>query len=254
MDLKEIKNFSSDTYLEECKHWWIATRFHYINRAIEYLSAHEKSPNFNIDVLEFGCGTGQNLYFLRHLSPHRRLINQTLGYDLNLTNSFSPSWKTNLDKFTSAFQPGGKKFELVLGMDVLEHIDDDLAALQDWKKSLGPQSLILITVPAFQSLWSYHDEVLEHKRRYTKRSLLEVTQKAGLEPVFINYAFGPFFPLVFLVRKFLGNKKKTESDLKLPPSLVNNILHYIGKVEALYGGNSYFGTSVVGLFKLAPSA
>jgi SAM-dependent methyltransferase len=250
MDLKEIQNFSSQTTLvDECRHWWIATRFHYIDQALEALLTRPGSFKQQFDVLEFGCGTGQNLFYLRHLSSLRHQIRRQLGTDMHLPDNVSPDWTTSLDQFSRELPATTATFDLLLAMDVLEHIEDHLGALNEWKKFMSDRSLLLVTVPAFQSLWSYHDELLEHKRRYTRSTLLQVTEQAGLRPVFLNYAFGPFFPLVYVIRKLQANKNRGQTDLKMPPALINEGLHWIGKVEALFGGNPYFGTSLVGIFQ-----
>jgi hypothetical protein len=134
-------------------------------------------------------------------------------------------------------------------MDVLEHIADDKTALLEWVKNLKSTGKILITVPAFKALWSYHDEFLGHERRYTKKELLSVAKICGLRPVFINYSFSYLFPIVFLVRAF-SSENNHNTDLILPHPIINKFLTIIGKLEAKLGGFALFGTSVIGIFEL----
>jgi len=70
--------------------------------------------------------------------------------------------------------------ELILMMDVLEHVDDDVGLLRQAARNLRPQDRMVITVPAFQFLWSGHDEFLEHRRRYSRRQIEAVIREAGL--------------------------------------------------------------------------
>jgi SAM-dependent methyltransferase len=242
MDLKEVNDLSLE---EEKNHWWINTRFNYIDRALRLLKKDQ------LKVAEYGCGTGQNLWYLREKSSLGNCVQSTTGVDLNLDDSFHPSWMRKDDHFTSDIHANLKGSDLILGMDVLEHIDDDLEALKAWSENLDSQGVILITVPAFQSLWSYHDVFLEHKRRYTKKELKDLAAKAGLEPVFLSYAFSYLFPVVYMIRRLLGSgiKKEASSDLKPPIAPINFALKIIGKVEAFLGGFPFFGTSVVGIFK-----
>ena len=133
-------------------------------------------------------------------------------------------------------------------MDVLEHIDDENMALQGWNNSLKKNALMFVTVPAFQALWSYHDEFLDHKRRYTKDQLTNVLKMNGFEKVKVTYAFSFIFPLVYLIRKLSKGKESTQ-DLALPPMLINSILFLCGKVENILGGFPFFGTSVIGIYR-----
>ena len=68
------------------------------------------------------------------------------------------------------------KADIVLAMDVLEHIQDDYSTLKEWKNTLKPNGLLLITVPAFQHLWSSHDIFLGHHRRYNKKDISDLAQ------------------------------------------------------------------------------
>jgi SAM-dependent methyltransferase len=241
MDLKEVGNLNQD---EEFKHWWIATRFCYIDRALK------STIGKQIDVLEVGCGTGQNIRYLRQQSPNRERINQCVGVDMHLPTDFRPIWSTANDHWQRQLPSGDQKFDLILGMDVLEHIENDGQALRQWVQYLNPGGVLLLTVPAFEQLWSYHDVLLRHQRRYTAKQLMALAGQCELNPIYLRYAFAPFFPLVFVIRKLKGSRTKpTSTDLKLPSQPINNLLLAIGKIEESFGGNKIFGTSVVGIFK-----
>jgi len=239
MDLKEVDNLSLE---EEKRHWWITTRFNYIDSSLRFLE------NEQITALEFGCGTAQNLWYLRQKSLYKKKIESVTGVDINLPDNFRPEWSLEQDNFKRELKGGKQKYDLILAMDVLEHIDEELDALHSWISYLSQKGVVLITVPAFHALWSYHDQYLGHKRRYTKKSLQKIAEQAGLVPLKLTYAFGPLFPIVYLVRKLFASKKES-SDLKLPPPWINAPLQAVGNIEAFLGGTPFFGTSVVGIFK-----
>jgi len=125
---------------------------------------------------------------------------------------------------------------LVLMMDVLEHVDDDVGLLRDYVDKMSSGSRVLITVPAFQFLWSGHDVFLEHKRRYTLRQISDVAAAAGLQVTQQRYFFGLLFPVAALLRlsdrlrRAAGNVE-AKSQLKPASGFTNNALIRIHDVE-----------------------
>lgn len=240
---------------EEKQHWWIRTRFFYLDKCFKKFnicSNHDKRAN----ILEIGCGTAQNIRFLREESPNTDNIARLVGVDPAITDSdVIPAWITqndcivsSLDRIPSNTHPG--TFDLLIAMDVLEHIQDDASALQSWLKHIKTGGGIFITVPAFQSLWSHHDEILNHKRRYTRISLARLGEVSGLTTVKINYGFGAVFPAAWIIRKLLHkNKNSVSTDLQKTNPIINSTLTALGKIEAVFGGNPFFGTSVIGYFR-----
>jgi predicted SAM-dependent methyltransferase len=135
-------------------------------------------------------------------------------------------------------------------MDVLEHIKEDHTALKEWRNTLKPDGLLLITVPAFQHLWSSHDIFLGHYKRYNNKSLNDLANSAGLEAVRIHYIFSFIYPLVYFLRKCLPRDFNSNGDLKKSNYIMNSILTFMGYLEYKLGGSKNFGTSVVGIFKI----
>lgn len=244
MDLIEQANMTEE---QELQHWWIRTRFLYIDKLFRRLHQADRK---RCDVIEFGCGTGQNLRYLRSLSPYRQMIGRTLGIDSGFDGERRRDWMTAEDRLTTEWSGETQPFDVLLAMDVLEHIDDDVGALRRWIGALRPGAAVLLAVPAFQLLWSPHDVVMGHHRRYKKDSLRQLAESVGLETVRLTYAFGHLFPPVLLIRRLLQKDDKSDSDLKPHPPLVNRILTGMGRCEAALGGNPWFGTSVIGLFRV----
>lgn len=146
--------------------------------------------------------------------------------------------------------------DVILMMDVLEHVDDDIALLRQYTASAPKGTHVLITVPAFRFLWSGHDVFLEHRRRYTAAMIEGTVRAAGLEVVRTRYFFGLLFPVIAVLRLYnrlrLGQGTViAKSDLKLYPEWLNNTLIAIHNVERLsvFPINKLAGLSVFCLCK-----
>jgi SAM-dependent methyltransferase len=244
MDFKELADISES---EEREHWWTQTRFLYIVNAIEQLLQLTKT----FRVVEFGCGTAQNLWYVRNRSPFREHVEYLIGVDPFLPETFAPEWLTASDRLTNRLDSGATA-DLILGLDVLEHIEDDESALREWSSHLNCDGIMLLSVPAFSFLWSQHDIVLGHKRRYTKFELLRLTTRVGLEPVSLKYIFSFAFPLLFARRKLTRRNGKRATDLTPTPKPINFVLKVLGRVESHLGGFPFFGTSIIAVFRKRP--
>jgi len=126
--------------------------------------------------------------------------------------------------------------ELVVMMDVLEHVDDDAGLLRHYSENLPADGWVLISVPAFQFLWSGHDVFLEHRRRYTRRQIEDVVARAGLTVVRSRYFFGLLFPAAAAIRLYGAWRLKRQeavakSDLRKAPALLNRALILLNDVE-----------------------
>jgi trans-aconitate methyltransferase len=129
----------------------------------------------------------------------------------------------------------GTDADLVLMMDVLEHVEDDLALLNEYVAKVPAGTRFLVTVPAFQFLWSGHDVFLEHYRRYTLAEVTDLMERAGLVVEQRAYYFGLVFPLAVAVR-LLGrlrgrNINEAKSDLKQHSALTNGLLSLLCRAE-----------------------
>ena len=140
-------------------------------------------------------------------SPHSSKINSIIGIDPNLENLDNPVWAKDSNCFFDNSLSSTYKADIILAMDVLEHIKEDHAALKEWRNTLKPDGLLLITVPAFQHLWSSHDIFLGHYKRYNNKSLNDLANSAGLEAVrihlyFFFYISFSLFPSEMLTKRF----------------------------------------------------
>src|SRR6185312_15111914 len=128
-----------------------------------------------------------------------------------------------------------QRFDLICMFDVLEHVDRDTEALVALKPLLKENGRILLTVPAYQWLWSAHDEFLHHQRRYSGVDLRWKISAAGFRPLKFSHYNAVLFPLAAVVRlkdKLLGNTKI--SGTAIPSSPVNRLLKHV------FGAERYF--------------
>ena len=141
--------------------------------------------------------------------------------------------------------------DLVLLMDVLEHVDDDVALLRAYAEPARSGTRFVVSVPAFSWLWSQHDEFLQHRRRYTLSRTLGVLSDAGLSPVAGFYFFAALFPAVALDR--LWRRWRTApgnpaSDLRRHHPVTNGILTGICLAESTIARhNRAFGLTAFGV-------
>ncbi len=199
------------------RHWWFDGRRQILSALIRRFIPHRG----DLKILEAGCGYGGNLPMLAQFGTVDcfEFDNSAREYAAGLLGR--PVAYGHLPD-----QPGfeDRQFDLVAMLDVLEHIDDDVGSLKSLGGLLSQSGRILITVPAMPWLWSKHDEVHHHKRRYTKRSLNRALRAAGLEPVRIGYFNSILFPLA-VAQRFAQKIRNSQSPVdELPPRPLNSVL------------------------------
>lgn len=221
----------------ETKHWWFVARRRIL---AEVLTRSIDLPP-GARILEAGCGTGGNLAMLAHFgevaafepdTEARCLAGEKGDYDIR--DGSLPE--------RVPFEPG--QFDLVAALDILEHIEDDSSSLRALWAQLCPGGVALITVPAFDFLWSRHDLRHHHKRRYAKAGLIRQVTAAGFAPIMVTYFNSLLFPLIVGAR--LGKKILRLDDAEddaMPSGLANCILyalfaserHLVGRVPLPLG-------------------
>ena len=224
MDLRELEN------VNPWKHWYYLAKA----EAILRLLPSDKS-NFQ-EVTDVGAGS---TFFSQYLSIHMPASN-FICVDPNYN---SPS-ETISRQITMLQQIDSHRSDLFLFMDVLEHVEDDLALLLEYLENAKAGAKVVITVPAFMSLWSIHDVYLGHFRRYRKSDLEKVVASAGLEIESSHYLFSSLLPVVYFLRR-LGYRKNSGSNMTELPRTINSILLRIHQFEHRYIRNPFFGLSVV---------
>jgi SAM-dependent methyltransferase len=217
MDLKE-EDILGDAVDE---HWYYQSKARALIHYVEEYRARS--------ILDVGAGSG---FFSKTLLRHTE-AQEALCIDI--------SYETEVDETiagkTIRFRRDCKTVnaDLVLMMDVLEHVDDDRGLLQSYSAKVAKDTHFLITVPAFSFLWSGHDVFLEHKRRYTLKEIENVVRDAGLTIVTGSYYFAFVFPLAASIRlseRFIGRQgDNPRSRLKKHSQLTNGILSWLCMAE-----------------------
>lgn len=228
----------------EDAHWWFAGRRDMIRTVIDRLI---RLPQ-NARILEAGCGTGGNLEMLMRLGEL-----DAFEYDAQAREVAAK--KSALDIAYGALPddiPNPKKrYDLIALFDVLEHIEDDRATLEGLAGRMAPDARIFVTVPALPWLWSRHDESHHHFRRYTRKSLKEVSQKAGLEVEHSFYFNGLLLPVAVGMRWLKALFRSTSADDAMPPDWLNKSLYRVFSSERHFVGRFRFplGLSVCAILK-----
>lgn len=211
----------------EEKHFWFIARKEFINQEIrKYI---DKSSS----IIEIGAGTGSVSRYLMQ----NGYSNISVG-EMHLSGLLYAQ-QYGIDKcyqFNLLKTPFEDEFDVVCMFDVLEHIEDDNLALQNIYKSLKNNGKIVLTVPSHMWLWNREDIVAGHKRRYTKKALINKLQKNGFEILNARYFFMTITPLLYLrtiLNKDDGSDIKNEEfnkGISMNP-ILNNILLYASRLE-----------------------
>jgi SAM-dependent methyltransferase len=207
--------------LEE-RHWWFRGRRAVIRALLDRGGAPARPR-----LLDAGCGTGRNL---AELAPHAASAH---GVD-SAGEAVEFCRRRGLDGVTEAvlevlpFEDGA--FDVLLATDVIEHLDDDLAALCELRRVAAPGARLLLTVPAYQWLWSAHDEAHQHRRRYTRPQLVGRVRAAGWEPLVATYFNALLLGPIAVARRLPGGAGS--SDYDRTPRWLNAVLERPMRLEA----------------------
>src|SRR5437667_2856762 len=207
---------------EDRRHWWFRGRL-----AVLLAILRRVLPPGHARLLELGCGTGNVLAALAEfgeavgMETHPDLAAAARAAGLDVRTGRLPD--------DLVVPPGWA--DAVLLLDVIEHLDDDVAALETARRALCPGGLLVITVPAYRWLWSGHDVALGHRRRYTARGLARLVERAGLHVVHASYFNTLLFPAVALTRAWKRLTGEASHDLHRPAPAINRWLERVFALE-----------------------
>ena len=224
----------------EQQHWWFAARRKILDKLLSTLPLPPDAQ-----ILEAGCGTGGNLAML---ARHGRVYGMETNAQALELASAKGAGQIAAGRLPAPIPFDDLKFDLIALLDVLEHIDDDAATLSALRARLKPGGWLLMTVPAYPFLWSRHDELHHHKRRYVGRDLRAVSEAAGLHISYLSYFNTWLFPLIAAAR--LARMGEGHSgDLSMPNKFINALLAQIFASERLLLGRVRlpFGVSLIAL-------
>ncbi|WP_267394795.1 MULTISPECIES: class I SAM-dependent methyltransferase [unclassified Sphingomonas] len=205
-------------------HWWYRARRDILS---DYLTRYAALPK-PARILEIGCGTGHNLPMLASFGEVDAIEIDPAARQIASERLGRPVGDAPLPAL-----PGIERgaYDLIAVLDVVEHIDDDVAALKAMRDCLKPGGKILIAVPAHQWLWSAHDVVNHHHRRYSKASLATAIEAAGLHPRKLTYFNSLLFPLAAAARIAGRLTGRDDSDDSPPAKPLNTLFETIFRLE-----------------------
>ena len=237
-------------YEVEETHWWYVGRRRLLESFIADLCLALNRPGLRI--LDVGCGTGANLKMLARYGESEGIDVSQQALDFCRLRGIAARFGA-----AESLPYDDGSFDLVTALDVLEHLDDDRAGLEEIRRVLRPGGRALLFVPAFMFLWGVQDEVSNHRRRYTLPELSRAVTAAGLEVERASYANFAFFFPVLLVRsamRLLKLHADTEYGINVP--LMNKLFGKIFAAErfVLRRGSLPFGVSVLCIARKAQAA
>ena len=182
-------------------------------------------------ILEVGCGTGGNLAMLSRFGT---LSAMELDDSARRMATDRGVVEVQAGRLPDQI-PSDGPFDLIVALDVIEHVADDVAAVNALRSRLTPRGRLLVTVPAFMFLWSEHDEINHHFRRYRRAGLTDVLVRSGLSVDHMTYFNTALFPLVAIPRLVERMRPPTPEasggELVVPGRTVNRVLESVFAAE-----------------------
>jgi SAM-dependent methyltransferase len=238
--------YELQTHRVEDRHWWYQGRRRVIERVIERLDLPAGAR-----ILDAGCGSGRNMVDLaRHGAVTGVELSET---SVRLARERNAGEVVEGSVMDMPFEDG--TFDLTVSLDVIEHLQDDVGALRELRRVTKPGGALLVTVPAYQWLWSGHDEINHHHRRYNRRTLLAPAQAAGWQMKSSAHFNSLLLPIAIVLRaleRFKPSTTKSSLDLWIPPAPLNWALRQPLHLEAAvigHGGPIPAGLSLLAVFR-----
>lgn len=207
------------------EHWWYRGRRRVLRAELDRLPlpAHPR-------LLDAGCGSGRTLDELAEYG-------EVSGIDVSAEAVFSAQARGHDDVHLAPVEAipfPDDTFDVVTCLDVIEHTPDDRATLRELGRVTRPGGLAIVTVPAYQVLWSSHDVANLHYRRYDKRSLRTAARAAGWDVVDQTYFNGLLLAPAAIVRLASKRRAPGHSDLDVTPSVLNGVLELPMRLESRF--------------------
>jgi len=228
------KQYYREYFTLEREHWWFRARSEILMSHLRDLVKEKPA----LRILNVGAATGRSSELLGEMGKVT-----SIEYDgdcCEFTHSNTGLELTRASITALPFRDAG--FDLVCAFDVIEHVDDDATAVAELTRVCAPGGLVCVTVPAFMFLWSHHDDVNHHCRRYTRKGLRGVLQRAQLRSVFQSYFnFWLFFPiatyrLVEGLRKPAKREDAGSDFFAMRNGLLDRVLYFILRTERVLLG------------------
>lgn len=241
------KLFEKKYHDSESNFFWFLARRDLLLRIIK------KYP-LNTKILDIGCSSGQLLLELKKIG-----YQNIYGLDISpeaitiaKNNGLNNVYHGNANKINFP----DNYFNIIIASDILEHLNDDMAAMQEWSRLLKPGGIILLAVPAWKFLYSYLDKIAKHYRRYSKQDLKNIIKKnENLNIIKINYwNFFLFIPAAFkkIIEKYYFKKNVATNEYYKINPIINKFFFALLRLEnylIIKNYNIPFGISIICIIK-----
>jgi SAM-dependent methyltransferase len=226
----------------EGKHWWFAGRRRIIADFVGRVCREMKEPRPRI--LDVGCGTGANLQMLSQFGAAEGVDVSAEALEFCRARGLAEVKLGTAEHLPFA----DESFDLVTGLDVVEHLDDDIGGLREMRRVLCSDGRVVLFVPAFRFLWGVQDDISHHRRRYTLPELKQKLRDAGLQVERASYANISFFVPILIGRvlmRLTGWRPASENNITI--GALNGLLGRILGAESwwLRRLSFPFGVSII---------
>ncbi len=240
------REYELQTHRVEDGHWWYRGRRRVLERTIARLHLPARAR-----ILDAGCGSGRNMVdFARH--------GEVTGVELSPTSAELARGRHVGEVVEGSVMEmpfAADSFDLAVCLDVIEHLPDDRGALRELRRVVAPGAPLLVTVPAYQWLWSGHDEINHHCRRYSRPTLRRAAREAGWECTYATHFNSLLLPVAIALRaldRLHHGTTESSLDLWVPPAPVNWALQQPLNLEAALiarGGRIPAGLSLLAVLR-----
>ena len=249
-------DYYKEYYDIERNHWWFIAREKIISNYVKKLINDKHLPEKEIKILNIGCGPGRSSQYLSNFGAVT-----SLEYDKDCCEFASERTGLNIINGSITELPFEENsFDLVCAFDVIEHVENDSLAVSEVKRVAKREGILIITVPAFMSLWSHHDVINHHYRRYKINQIEKLFNKEQKgTKIFTTYFNFFLFPPIYIVRSLsnlflsIKNRPGSGSDFEtFKAGILNTILYNVMAFESKLVNKNIklpFGVSVLYAWK-----
>lgn len=214
-------------YEHENSYWWFIARNEILKQVVKSFC----DLNQNKNLLDVGCGTGGFASTMLSECNVIGIDTSQIALEYSRKRGLTNLHNTLLKDFDKSIY---NKIDVITFFDVIEHIEDDVAVVNEAYNLLDSGSYLIASVPAYQWLWSKHDEIHMHYRRYSKREFEKIFKNAGFKVMYSSYFNSIlFFPaaLMRFIEKITKKDNKKDSPIDEVPNFINKLFTFIFRLE-----------------------